>query len=282
MLRPSVLKLKVLGNQSMSRAARMLQLRRVRTVTTNAQEDNAKVAKETTVTPAQVQFSSFMPPEARDFKYARHLVLAVDGTKASEDAARWVIKNLVRSGDLLHLIHVAVPESFSTLYYTGPPGSEITRANWEMQEKMMEKCVEKTELMLEKTISDIMPDDANGGEDMTPFRPPIELDCILDFSWDPIGSTLLRKTKAVNAACLIVVKHSKNWAQKLLSGSVSDWLINNADDIPVLVWHARMPTEEDLLKYDEEDESNENIAHEDEEGDDEGAEDVEDQYRSTR
>jgi hypothetical protein len=42
-------------------------------------------------------------------------MLAVDGTHASEDAARWVIQNVVRSGDLLHLIHVAVPESFGRL-----------------------------------------------------------------------------------------------------------------------------------------------------------------------
>jgi hypothetical protein len=60
----------------------------------------------------QAQFSRFYPPESRDFTYSRHVMLAVDGTHASEDAARWVIQNVVRSGDLLHLIHVAVPESF--------------------------------------------------------------------------------------------------------------------------------------------------------------------------
>jgi nucleotide-binding universal stress UspA family protein len=63
----------------------------------------------------QAQFSKFYPSEARDFTFSRHVMLAVDGTHASEDAARWVIQNVVRSGDLLHLIHVAVPESFGTL-----------------------------------------------------------------------------------------------------------------------------------------------------------------------
>ena len=63
----------------------------------------------------QAQFSKFYPSEARDFTYSRHVMLAVDGTHASEDAARWVIQNVVRSGDLLHLIHVAVPESFGRL-----------------------------------------------------------------------------------------------------------------------------------------------------------------------
>ena len=94
-----------------------------------------------------------------------------------------------------------------------------------------------------------MPKATDIDEDMTPFRPPIELDCILDLSWDPIGHILIEKATKVNAACLIVVKHHKSWAQKLLTGSVSEFVINNADT-PVLVWHAPMPTEDDLLGID--------------------------------
>jgi len=206
-----------------------------------------KPARDTTFTPTQVQFSSFMPPEARDFKFSRHLIIAVDGTRASEDATRWVIANMVRSGDLLHLCHVAVPQSLN-FFYTGAPGTETTQ--WQSQyEDFVKSCVERTEKLLEKTISDVMPKATDVDEDMTPFRPPIELDCILDLSWDPIGHILIEKATKLDAACLILVRHKKRWAQKLLTGSVSDFVINEAD-MPVLVWHAPMPTEDDLLGID--------------------------------
>ena len=37
--------------------------------------------------------------------YARHLMVAVDGTKESERAVEFTVEHLCRSGDLLHLMH---------------------------------------------------------------------------------------------------------------------------------------------------------------------------------
>ena len=67
----------------------------------------------------QAGYSKFYPPEARNYKYERHLMVAVDGSKEAEQACEWAIKHLVRSGDLLHIVHVATPQNLYV--YTGPP-----------------------------------------------------------------------------------------------------------------------------------------------------------------
>ena len=51
-------------------------------------------------------FPSFYPPDARNYQYKRHLMVAVDGSKESEHAVEWTIGHLCRSGDLLHIVHV--------------------------------------------------------------------------------------------------------------------------------------------------------------------------------
>ena len=84
----------------------------------------------------QAQFSRFYPQEARDFTYSRHIMLAVDGTHASEDAARWCMQNVTRSGDLLHLIHVATPETLNLFSISGPPGTEfVMDVDWERRDQ---------------------------------------------------------------------------------------------------------------------------------------------------
>lgn len=219
-------------------------------------ESEASKFRTGSFTPGQAQFSRFYPPEARDFQYARHIMLAVDGTHASEEAARWTIKNVLRSGDLLHLLHVAIPQTYG-LYYLGAPGTELTQANseyWERRNEFWDAAIKRTERMLDGTMTHIIDEDA-GTAPMTPFRPPIELDCIIDQTWEPVGQVLVEKAQECNAEIVIVVKHHKNWIEKVLTGSVSEYVIENAPGA-VLVYHARMPGTEDLvLQDDDEDET---------------------------
>ena len=51
-------------------------------------------------------YPAFYPPDARNYQYKRHLMVAVDGSKESEHAVEWTIGHLCRSGDLLHIVHV--------------------------------------------------------------------------------------------------------------------------------------------------------------------------------
>ena len=46
----------------------------------------------------EVGYSKFYPPEARDYEYARKLMVAVDGSAESERAVEWAIRHLCRSG----------------------------------------------------------------------------------------------------------------------------------------------------------------------------------------
>lgn len=72
----------------------------------------------------QAGYSRFYPPDARDYKYSRHVMVAVDGTEESERAVEWSIRNLCRSGDLLHICHVSTAgdvDPRSAAYYSGPP-----------------------------------------------------------------------------------------------------------------------------------------------------------------
>ncbi len=55
---------------------------------------------------AGAPYPAFYPPDARNYQYKRHLMVAVDGSKESEHAVEWTIGHLCRSGDLLHIVHV--------------------------------------------------------------------------------------------------------------------------------------------------------------------------------
>ena len=110
----------------------------------------------------QAQFSRFYPQEARDFTYSRHIMLAVDGTHASEDAARWCMQNVTRSGDLLHSIHVATPETLNLFSISGPPGTEfVMDVDWERRDQFWESVVRRTERLLDGTITNIIGKDAD-------------------------------------------------------------------------------------------------------------------------
>jgi len=127
--------------------------------------------------------------------------------------------------------------------------------DWERKDEFWASCIRRTERMLDGTVTHIIGEDANAGEEMTPFRPPIELDCILDQTWEPVGEVLLKKAKECEAEILVVIKHHKSFVEKMFSGSVSEYVIDKSE-LPVLVFPAAMPSgKEDLVLGDEADES---------------------------
>ena len=70
---------------------------------------------------------------------------------------------------------------------------------------------------------------ADGGEDMTPFPQPIELDAVLDTSWEPIADMIKRKAEQSDAEMLVVAHHSKKWWEEALAGSVAKYLVDHSD-----------------------------------------------------
>jgi hypothetical protein len=56
---------------------------------------------------------------------------------------------------------------------------------------------------------------------MTPFPQPVELDAVLDTSWEPIADMIKRKAEESDAEMLVVAHHSKKWWEEALAGSVA-------------------------------------------------------------
>ena len=65
-------------------------------------------------------------------------MVAVDGSKEAEQACEWAIKQLVRSGDLLHIVHVATPQNLYV--YTGPPDPRYVASTVIIHQFIMFAC----------------------------------------------------------------------------------------------------------------------------------------------
>jgi hypothetical protein len=153
------------------------------------------------------------------------------------------------SRDVVHSERLTKTTWSKGVYYLGAPGTEIagSELDWERKDEFWASCIRRTERMLDGTVTHIIGEDADAGEEMTPFRPPIELDCILDQTWyasldirnaylstfdrEPVGEVLLNKAKESNAEILVVIKHHKSWVQKIFSGSVSEYVIDKSEII---------------------------------------------------
>ena len=73
-----------------------------------------------------VGYSKFYPPEARYYAYKRRVMVAVDGSVESEQAVRWAIQHICRSGDLLHIVHCAISIDPRLATFYGPLGDQIS------------------------------------------------------------------------------------------------------------------------------------------------------------
>lgn len=70
---------------------------------------------------------------------------------------------------------------------------------------------------------------ADAGDEMTPFPQPIELDAVLDTTWEPVAEIVKRKAEDCGATMLVVCHHSKKWYEDFLVGSITKYLIDRSD-----------------------------------------------------
>ena len=71
---------------------------------------------------------------------------------------------------------------------------------------------------------------------MTRFPQPVELDALLDTTFEPVAEVVLKRAKDLEAEMLVVAHHSRNWWEKALVGSVAQYLIDRSD-VNVVVLH---------------------------------------------
>lgn len=74
------------------------------------------------------------------------------------------------------------------------------------------------------------------GKEMTPFPQPIELDAVLDTTWEPIAEVIQKKAMDHEVEMLVVAHHSRNWWEDVLVGSITKYLIDRSN-LNVVVLH---------------------------------------------
>eukprot|EP00775_Hariotina_reticulata_P010737 gene10737-10893_t len=159
---------------------------------------------------------------------ARHLVVAVDDSEEGEAAVAWVIMNLWRKGDLLHVLHVVPalpPYVGASLAPDGMIYSNLPLL--QMQEAQVEEDFWR-DLLLKR----LEPLFATNNIDY-------QLDVITDYGSDPlqgVAAAVVATAEQLKAAALVVCGHSKGTLAEWLLGSVSDYAAHHAT-VPVVVLH---------------------------------------------
>ena len=183
------------------------------------------------------------------------------GVKESAKVTEWVVDNIYRPGDLLHLVHVSDPNELGG-YMLPPDGlwtydSAIARynaADRAAQSKFWENELKSTENMLqdivEQTHEYVEQKHEKGlslHEDIP--QPAIELDALLNVQYQSTSDVIVSKAEQVNAAMIIVVKDDKGWLTRLIEGQSISTNVEKKSKIPVLVYHAgHMLTKEEELE----------------------------------
>ncbi|KAI7843254.1 hypothetical protein COHA_003088 [Chlorella ohadii] len=151
----------------------------------------------------------------------RRIVVAVDASEDSIDAFTWVIKNLVKPGDELHLLHV-VPDVFTSpasgsIYYCSSPDPEMERALWQQAKSFF------VDNFLEHAK-------AEGLEDCC------WLHLVKESRHKHIGKAVCKKADELGAEPLVLAAHDRSALEKMFLGSVSDYCVTHSKR-PVLLLH---------------------------------------------
>jgi structural maintenance of chromosome 2 len=159
--------------------------------------------------------------EQRQAVGTRRIVVAVDASEDSIDAFTWVIKNLVKPGDELHLLHV-VPDVFTSpasgsIYYCSSPDPETERALWQQAKQFF------VDNFLEHAK-------AEGLEDSC------WLHLVKESRHKHIGKAVCRKADELGAEPLVLAAHDRSALEKMFLGSVSDYCVTHSKR-PVLLLH---------------------------------------------
>ncbi|KAL4447495.1 hypothetical protein ABPG75_004714 [Micractinium tetrahymenae] len=151
----------------------------------------------------------------------RRVVLAVDASEDSIAAFNWVLSNLLRPQDELHLLHV-VPDVFTSpasgsIYYCSSPDLETERMLWSQAKQFfVDNFLEHAKQVgLEDTVC---------------------LHLVKESRSRHIGKAVCKKAAELGAEPLVVAAHDKGPIEKLLLGSVSEYCVAHSKR-PLLLLH---------------------------------------------
>jgi len=157
----------------------------------------------------------------------RNLVVAIDDSEEGYAAVGWVLRNLWRPGDVLHLLHIvpALPPHMS--YSLAPDGMLYSLPLPQIEEAQIEESHWR-DLLLERFGPMLQANQVN-----------FQLDVLTDYGTDPlqgVASAVVLTAEKLDAAALVVCGHSKGTFAEWLLGSVSDFAVHHSA-VPVVVLH---------------------------------------------
>lgn len=160
-------------------------------------------------------------PQQQQHANARRVVLAVDPTEDSVAAFNWVLNNLLKPQDELHLLHV-VPDIFfgpssGSIYYCSSPDPETERLLWQQAKQF---------------FVDNFLEHAKG----CGLEDSVYLHLVKERRHKHIGKAVCKKAEELGADPLVVASHDKGPLEELLLGSVSKFCATHSKR-PVLLLH---------------------------------------------
>ncbi|CAG2233905.1 unnamed protein product [Mytilus edulis] len=147
----------------------------------------------------------------------KRVVLAMDGSKESDNALDFYMKNIHKDTDEVILVHCVEhgPHSMGSIWMPLDP-QVIARAIQDEEKKGTEICTKlKTLLPMYKSGGSITVTTVVGGEP---------------------GPTIIQKAEECGASVIVVGSRGLGTVRRTILGSVSDYILHHAD-VPVLVCH---------------------------------------------
>jgi nucleotide-binding universal stress UspA family protein len=153
----------------------------------------------------------------------RHLLVPVDGTKASVKACEWVVGNFYRDGDEVVLFH------------TVPPGQYLIMSTDLGLEQVVITDDEETQRKVEEMARKMLNDNYIPMFEEKKVTHSVEvIHCATDN--DSIGAVICKRAEQLQAAVIVMAKHNKGALKEFFVGSATNYVTHHAV-CPVLVMH---------------------------------------------
>lgn len=144
-------------------------------------------------------------------KKERDIVVAIEHTEAGLHAVQWVLDNIYRDGDVIHVIHVAKIKAPTTEIYHGPVGSSMRYRDLSLKDVHAE--IEEIRAWLANEVVPLLK------QKDAPYNLHLFVDKINATSHD-VAKTICDTANSVGGALLVLSKSNKTRIDRFFVGSV--------------------------------------------------------------
>jgi nucleotide-binding universal stress UspA family protein len=163
---------------------------------------------------------------------SRNIVIAVDTSPAAKAAATWVMKELIRPGDVVHLAHCIPPLPVSQGLYSLPDG-RLAVVDFKKLLHNEKEYLKAAENVVSTWAWEIF----HPEKQVHYVVDVIKEDEVLSGSKHEIARKLIKKAEELNACALVLCPHGHGGLGELLWGSVAADTARHSTDTPVVVLH---------------------------------------------